>query len=499
MGGACPFAPPPVIRHVDVDGSAALRDYAAYTHLAPAVAALEAAAEAPARQLRGRTVWMVNSTAQGGGVAEMLPKLIALLRELGVDARWVVIEPEEEAFFTLTKRLHNLLHGAGDPALGDDERALYRRASEALADRFAPEIRAGDVVVVHDPQPAGMGALLGERTGAPLVWRCHIGLDEETAPTRAAWGFLRPWLEPYRRAVFSLPEYVPPFLDVRSEIIHPAIDPLSHKNRPLSPHKLAGVLANAGLAATPHPVLTPPFAAPALRLQPDGTFAPAMLGEGIGLLYRPVVTQVSRWDRLKGFAPLLDGFARLKRERTRRALPERHRRRLDLVRLVLAGPDPASVQDDPEGLAVFDDLCARWHALEPELQRDVALLSLPMGSRKANALMVNALQRCSTVVAQNSLQEGFGLTATEPMWKGVAVMGTPAVGLRAQVVDGETGRLVADAASPEAVAETLGAMLAEAKAREVWGLNAQRRVYEHFLVFTQVRRWLDVLSTCCAG
>lgn len=484
-----------MLHTVDSQVRTTLADYEAFSHLAPAVDVLRAGAREPVRRLEGRTVWMVNSTAQGGGVAEMLPKVIALLRELGVDARWMVIQPEEERFFTLTKRLHNLLHGAGDPHLAADDIELYREVSHTLADRFQEHLGENDIVVVHDPQPAGMGALVKERTGLPFVWRCHIGLDTQNVSTRAGWEFLRPWLEPYDRTVFSLPAYVPDFLSDEAEIIHPAIDPLSHKNRPLSTHKLAGVLVNAGLVTTTHPVVTQPFATPALRLQPDGSFAAAGQGEDLGLLFRPIVTQVSRWDRLKGFVPLLRGFVHLKQGRFARndELSDRHRRRLDLVRLVLAGPDPGSIQDDPEGLEVFQEICGLWHELDPELQRDIAVLSLPMASRKVNALMVNALQRCSTVVVQNSLQEGFGLTVTEAMWKGCPVMGSRAAGIRAQLTDGEMGRLV-DASDPHAVAQTLDYMLEEDKQRAAWGRNATRRVYDHFLVLTQVRRWLETLA-----
>jgi trehalose synthase len=479
---------------VDPDVRTTLADYEAYSHLAPAVADLREAAREPVRRLNGRTVWMVNSTAQGGGVAEMLPKMVGLLRELGVDARWAVIQPEEDRFFTLTKRLHNLIHGSGDPHVAPDDAEFYAAISRELADRFAPQLGPRDVLVVHDPQPAGMGALLRERTGVRAVWRCHIGLDTDTAATRAAWDFLRPWTEPYDRSVFTLPEYVPGYLADRAEIVTPAVDPLSHKNRPLSAHKLAGVLVNTGLLTTVHPVVTPPFAQQALRLQPDGGFGTPSQGEDVGLLYRPIVTQVSRWDRLKGWIPLLLGFAHLKRGRlVRDGLSTLHRRRLDLARLVLAGPDPASIQDDPEGLEVFQEICATWRELDPDVQRDVAILSLPMASPKANALMVNALQRCSTVVAQNSLQEGFGLTVTEAMWKGCPVLGSRAAGVRAQIQDGETGRLV-DAADPHAVAEALDGVLEAAKRRDIWGRNATRRVYDHYLVFTQVRRWLEILS-----
>jgi trehalose synthase len=173
----------------------------------------------------------------------------------------------------------------------------------------------------------------------------------------------------------------------------------------------------------------------------------------------------------------------------------RHRRRLELVRLVLAGPEPSSIQDDPEGLVVLKSLRSRYVALEPDVREDVALLALPMGSRKANALMVNALQSCSDVVAQNSLREGFGLTVTEAMWKRKPVLGSArAWGVRLQVRDGVDGVLVADPEDPEEIAEAMHRMLADEDQLEAWGNNAQRRVYDEFLIFGELRRWLEVLA-----
>src|SRR5918911_3189780 len=173
----------------------------------------------------------------------------------------------------------------------------------------------------------------------------------------------------------------------------------------------------------------------------------------------------------------------------------RHRRRLELVRLVLAGPEPASVRDDPEAVAVLESLRARYVELESDVREDIALLTLPMGSRKANALMVNALQSCSDIVAQNSLREGFGLTVTEAMWKRTPVLGSArACGVRLQVRDGVDGVLVADPEDPEALAEAIHQMLADENRLDAWGTSAQRRVYDEFLLFGELRRWLEVLG-----
>ena len=161
---------------------------------------------------------------------------------------------------------------------------------------------------------------------------------------------------------------------------------------------------------------------------------------------------------------------------------------------MLAGPDPDSVQDDPEAGEVLEDLRTAYRELEPELQRDVVILALPMVSRRQNALMVNALQRSSTIVVQNSLREGFGLTATEAMWKGTAVLGSRACGLRQQIRDGLDGRLVSNPEDPAELAEVLSEMLASPRDRDRWAQEAQLRVHDEFLIFVQLRRWLAVLA-----
>jgi trehalose synthase len=234
---------------------------------------------------------------------------------------------------------------------------------------------------------------------------------------------------------------------------------------------------------------------------PDGSFGPATDHEDLGLLFRPLVTQVSRWDRLKGFRPLMDGFVELKRklDDPGAELTERHRRRLELLRLVLAGPEPSSIQDDPEAVDVLKELSQAFQELPERMQQDVILLSLPMASRKENALMVNALQRCSTVVVQNSLQEGFGLTATEAMWKGVPIVGTRACGLRQQIRNGIDGLLIQEASSPTEVVKRLNDVLENVAKRGFMARNAQQRVSEEFLIFTQMSHWLRALSSSLHG
>lgn len=193
--------------------------------------------------------------------------------------------------------------------------------------------------------------------------------------------------------------------------------------------------------------------------------------------------------------PLLRAFARLKSESFKPASDSaRHLRRLRIVRLVLAGPDPASIQDDPESRGVLEELCRAWRALPDATRRDVAIVTLPMANRKRNALMVNALQRCGTIVVQNSLQEGFGLTVTEAMWKRAAVVSTHACGPRHQIRDGLDGVLVRDPEDPVEIAGALDRLLADAYRPTRLGERAQLRVHEEFLVFRQAQAWLRCLD-----
>ena len=481
-----------MIETVAVNEKLTLDDYEAVVHLTEVVRSLRTEALSLVPPLNGRTIWMVNSTARGGGVAEMMPRMMTILRELGVRVEWVAIGSDNPDFFTLTKRIHNLIHGSGDPDLTAGDRAIYEAVSRENADALRSRVRPGDLLVIHDPQPLGSGALLRRELDVRTVFRCHIGLDESSAQTRAAWGFLRPYASGYDHAVFTAPEYIPDFLAGRAGIIRPAIDPLGHKNRDLLVPRLTGTLCSARLVVEQHPVVRTKYSEIATRLAPDGRFLPADDAGGIGLLFRPIVTQISRWDRLKGFKPLLDGFVRLKQRANGVPATEaaaRHQRRLRLVRLVLAGPDPAAQE-------VLEDLVTTYQGLPPALQEDIAVVSLPMSVRKNNELIVNALQRCSSIVVQNSLREGFGLTVTEAMWKRAALLGSRACGIRQQIRDGVDGRLIHDPEDPEEIAVHLDALLADPGKRIELGQHAQRRVRDEFLVFTQVRQWLTTLADC---
>ena len=490
------IAPRSPLRRVPVTHPAALDDYSAVAHLAGSVAELKLEVQGVASHLSGRTVWMVSSTARGGGVAEILPPIVSLLRDLGVRAEWLVIGSAEPAFFELTKRIHNLIHGEGNPGLTEADRALYERVNRVNAEALGELLRPGDLLVVHDPQPLPLAMQLRDLGPFTAIWRCHIGLDAENAATRAAWTFLAPYLGAYDAAVFSAPEYIPECLTGRASVIYPGIDPLSPKNRDLTIRQTVEVMCRGGLITCPGPTVGERYLGLAQRLLPDGLWAPAVAANDFGLLTRPIITQVSRWDRLKGYLPLLEAFVALKRDPVDPSLVPTHHRHLELARLVLAGPDPAAIQDDPEAREVLDELSNVYRALPAEAQREIAILLLPMHSLEENALMVNALQRASTIVAQNSLREGFGLTIAEAMWKRVPILSNSrACGPRQQVRDGLDGRLVTDPEDRDELRRAMSEMLSDSARLERWGHAAQRRAHDHLLIFDQLRAWGRLLET----
>lgn len=419
--------------------------------------------------LTGRTFWNVNSTAQGGGVAEMLRSLVGYARGAGLDTRWVTVEGDAD-FFRVTKRLHNRLHGhPGDGGpLGDEERAIYERRCAVNAEALAARVRPDDVVLLHDPQTAGMIPRLRELGLAHLVWRAHVGLDLPNDRAREAWGFLIGYVEPADIYVFSRPAFAWEGLDPRkSMMIAPSIDAFSPKNQAMSFTAITAVLRAAGLAADHH------HASRAVFQRLDGSIGRVerqaqRVEEELVRLDAPLVAQVSRWDRLKDPLGVMMAFA----EHIQLEGEDPH--------LVLAGPDVTAVTDDPEGAEIFAEVERAWSELPQRVRRHVHLALLPMEDPDENALIVNALQRRADVVVQKSLVEGFGLTVAEGMWKGRPVVASAVGGIQDQIEDGRTGYLVRPSDLP-AFGERVSALLADPHGAERMGEAAQRRVRDHFL------------------
>ena len=428
--------------------------------------------------LDGHVVWNINSTAHGGGVVELLRPLLAYARGAGVDARWMVIEGTPQ-FFTVTKRLHNRLHGvSGDGGpLDDDARRIYEGVLAENVQQLAGRIQEGDVVIVHDPQPAGMIESL-RRAGAVVIWRCHVGLDQANRLAREAWAFLLPYVAPADAYVFSREVFAWEGLDrSRVVVIHPSIDVFAPKNADLDPAMVRAVLHACGvLSGDGEPNA-------AVFQRQDGTPGRierrAKVIEDVGLRSEdPVVLQVSRWDVLKDPLGVIQGFAEHVPAGTR-------------AHLVYAGPDVESVADDPEGARVFEAAIAARKRLPESARTRVHLVTLPMEDDEENAIMVNALQRHARLIVQKSIAEGFGLTVAEAMWKGRPVVASRVGGIQEQIVDGDTGVLLGDPRDLAAFGEAVSTLLADRSRAEQIGQRARERVRERF---TSVRSLLDYLA-----
>jgi len=433
------------------------------------LARYEAIAEATQTRLAGRAVLNINSTATGGGVAEMLQTLLAYGRGAGLDVRWLVIQGDPE-FFAITKRIHNGLYGSpGDgAALGEAEHRHYERVSRRNAEELLALVRPGDVVLVHDPQPAGITAAL-RRAGARIIWRCHVGIDEPNEWSERAWAFLRPYLDEVDAFVFSRRAFAPSWAaPERTHVIPPSIDPFSAKNEPISRRNVRLALAYVGLLGGDGSVPAVPFT------RRDGS--PGRINRRVDVLQTgpppppeaPLVVQVSRWDRMKDMPGVMTGFA----THVDPALG---------AHLLLSGPAVTGVADDPEAAEVLEECIALWRDL-PHAQRSrVHLACTPMADPDEAASIVNALQRHASVVVQKSLAEGFGLTVAEAMWKGRPIVASAVGGIVDQIVSGVHGLLVEDPRDLRVFGSAVETLLRDRTEADRLAENARRRAGAEFL------------------
>jgi trehalose synthase len=446
----------------------------------PALHAFERAIEEGRALLRRRAVWNVNSTARGGGVVELLRPLVGYARGAGVDARWVVIDGPPE-FFAVTKRIHNRLHGSlgdGGP-LDDGARAIYESVLAANVAAFAGRVRPGDVVILHDPQPAGMmGAM--KAAGAAVIWRCHIGLDNPNDLAREAWAFLRRYVDRADAYVFSRRSFAWDGLDPeRIVVIAPSIDVFAPKNVEIDPSTVAATLSISGLVAGGREPGSVMFQ------RPDGTAGRverrARIVEDAPLLPDvPAIVQVSRWDALKDPFGVIRGFAE-------------HVPADTGAHLVYAAPDVESVADDPEGAQTLRESVALRDALPPEPRSRIHLASLPMEDGDENGMMVNALQRHARIIVQKSLAEGFGLTVAEAMWKARPVVASRVGGIQDQIVDGDSGLLLDDPHDLAAFGAAITGLLDDVPRAERMGRQARERVRERFLNARSLMDYLELI------
>jgi trehalose synthase len=364
-----------------------------------------------ARELRGLRVLELSATATGGGVAEMLSSLVPLERNLGLDACWSVIVGDAQ-FFEVTKKLHNGMQGMEVELTPEDQRE-YLHHNERYAHVFQDN---WDAVIVHDPQPAALRSFLPREHGC-WIWRCHV---DSSTPHLPVWEFLRPHVERYDHAVFTLEQFVPPDLGVPTTLLVPAIDPLSSKNRALPRYLARETVAELGVD-----------------------------------LARPLLLQVSRFDPWKDPLGVIEVWRRV-----RATIPE--------LQLALVG---SMATDDPEGWRIYE-------AIERETADEPAcfLFTNQMG---VTSHEVNALQRVADVAIQKSIREGFGLIVSETQWKGTALVAGRAGGIPLQLEDGVTGRI---ATSTEEFAAGVVELLEDPAAAQALGSAGHDRVRERFLL-----------------
>lgn len=432
--------------------------------------------------LGSRTIWNVNSTARGGGVAEMLHSLIAYVRGAGLDARWLVI-PGNPDFFVVTKRIHNYLHGSiGDGgALDDEALKIYEESLRPSAESLSAQLRPGDVVVLHDPQTAGLVPAMQE-AGAHVVWRSHVGLDTPNDTARRAWQFLLPYVKPADAYVFSRASFAWEGLDgSKIWVIAPSIDAFSPKNADMSAAQVDSILVTAGIVSGEQTI-------PATCIRLDGTTAAIfrraeMVEVAPATLDDPLVIQVSRWDRLKDPVGVMEGFV------------DHVAPHIATTHLMLAGPAASAVADDPEGAQTLRECVQAWKDLAESVRGHVHLAILPMTDADENAAMVNALQRRAAVVVQKSLAEGFGLTVAEAMWKGRPVVASRIGGIQEQIDDGRTGLLVDDPRDLEEYGRKVRTLLQNPDLAAVIGAAAREKVRNHFLAPRHLMQYADLMRS----
>ena len=374
------------------------------------------------KELSGVKTLHINSTAYGGGVAEILHSLTPLSNALGVQTQRVVMTPQDVRFFDVTKRIHNMLQGA-DGQLSDEELAIYYGCLDDIAAEIEQSDLNADIWYCHDPQLLPLGVRLNGRRAGARIWIVHIDL---THPNPWLLDELLPLTGAYDAMICSLQSYVPAGLPDGLDVFiaPPAIDPLTAKNDAMSPDAAAVITAALGIDAA-----------------------------------RPLVTQISRFDVWKDPWGVIDAF-----RMARQSHPG--------LQLALLGLSQAD--DDPEGAQVVQSV-REYAAGDP----DVYLYFSPDGLPASNDEIVNALQTQSQVIVQKSTREGFGLTVSEGMWKAKPVIGGNVGGIRLQIVDGESGYLVNSA---DEAGQRLSALLSNPDLRHKMGQAAQERVRQNFLI-----------------
>lgn len=366
-----------------------------------------------AERLKGKVIQHVNSTPVGGGVAEILNCMVPLLVELGVDTKWDVIKGGEQ-FFDVTKKFHNALHGRPEEVSERD----FEVFMETSRQNIESVNTYGDIVFIHDPQPI---ALINKKAQNKWLWRCHIDVSN---PDKKVWGFLMDFITRYDSAVFSAPSFSRA-LSIRQFLISPSIDPLSDKNKDLPQETIDAVLKK-------------------YEIKKD----------------KPMITQISRFDRLKDPVGVIDAYLQVKKYFN--------------CQLILAGGTAA---DDPEGFKVLEEIREK-----AKNDPDIHILLLPQ-----NDIEVNALQRASDVIVQKSIKEGFGLTVAEGLWKAKPVVASNVGGIPLQIKHKYSGLLCH---SVEGASFAIKQFLSSPEYARKLGENGREHIKNNFLITRHLREYM---------
>ncbi len=376
-----------------------------------------------ANPLKDLKIVHVNSTASGGGVAEILNKFVPMMQGLGIDAKWFVLEGSPD-FFDCTKAMHNAIQGS-EIVLTSTQLKVYEDVNMQNGERLKDVLECADIVFIHDPQPLPLIQHFPNKKGK-WIWRCHI---DASNPFGNLWDYLKKFVEQYDATIFSLAEFTHP-LSVPIFIIAPSIDPLAEKNIELAENEIDKVYELFGLDRA-----------------------------------RPIILQVSRFDRFKDPVGVIKAYRLVKKINTD-------------VQLVLAGSGAA---DDPEGMTIFKEV-----ETVAENDPDIHILLLPNDAHR----IINALQRASNIVLQKSIREGFGLTVAEALWKRKPVIGGSTGGIRLQVINGETGFVVQ---TPEGAAYRIRYLLEHPEEGFQMGANGREYVRDKFLITRQLAEYLTLI------
>jgi trehalose synthase len=381
--------------------------------------------------LHGKTWCHVNSTFEGGGVAEMLKSVVPLAKGLGINCKWYSIEGNDN-FYSITKRFHNIIQGLDQHFTIEDLLDTYLETNRK---NFENLRIVSDMTVVHDPQPCA--SIVHWNYEGKMIWRCHIDTSEAN---ELIWNFLLPYINNYDGSIFSQREFVKHGIKKPVYQITPAIDPLTLKNRQRSTEEALDTLS---------------FFWSQYNIDPG----------------RPIILAVSRYDVHKNQGQIIRAFKKLKKDKSVRDLKPI---------LILIGN---SATDDPEGMEMYKKIKEATDG-DPDIY--------PLLNIENNDENIGALMKIAKIFIHISTKEGFGLVVTEALWQGTPVIGSSVGGIKQQVINGKTGYLV-NPGNLNDIVIFMKYLLNASDERERLGYNAIEYVRENFLITTLIKKYLILM------